>query len=197
MWRVPGLAVWLFAAAPLAAQWSAGVEVGMLKFWGSSIDTSTPGDPTRARPSPSTTYAVRVQRYFGAAGVGIRLLYSSGGVGVENGSVSVEEKGVLKLAEVAPEASLRVAEPGPGGALRLHAGPVIGRWSPKDVPRRTRVGARAAISLDWPLAGRWTGTLEAGVAMSSSVFLNDEVPEGYVLRAMWRRALSAGIQVRL
>jgi hypothetical protein len=197
MWRVAGLGVWLVAAGPLAAQWSVGAEVGMLRFWGASADTLAPSDPASARPSPSTAYAVRVQRRFGAAGVAIGLLYSPGGVGVENGSVAVEEKGAVKLHEVAPEASVRVAKPGPGGALCLHVGPVIDRWSPTHEPRRTRIGARAAVSLNWPLAGALIGTFAAGVALSSSMFLDDEVPEGYVLRAMWRRALSAGIQWRL
>jgi hypothetical protein len=197
MWRVPGLAVWLFAAAPLAAQWSVGTEVGMLRFWGTSIDTSTPSDPSTLRPSPSTTYGVRVQRRLGRVGLGIGGLYSSVGVGAEKGSVAVEEKGVLKLYEVAPEVSLLVAKPGPGGAFRLHVGPLIDRWSLSDMPDRTRIGARAAVSLDWPLAGRWTGTFAAGVALTSSMFLNDEMPDGYVLRAMWHRALSAGIELRL
>lgn len=197
MWRVSALAVWLFAAVPLPAQWTAGAEIGMLRFWGAAADTVTSDDPSRARPSPSAGYAVRVERRFGSLGIGIGVLHSSGGVGVENGSVAVEEKGALKLDEVTPEASLRVAKPGPGGALLVHVGPVIDRWSPADMPRRTRVGARAAVSLDLPIAGRWTGAFEAGVALSPSVFWNDEVPEGYVLRAMWRRALSAGIRLRL
>lgn len=197
MWRVSALAVWLFAAAPLAAQWSLGAEAGMLRFWGAAIDTSTPDDPSGARPSPSTSYSVRVQRRFGNLAFGIGVLHSSGGIGVERKTIAVEEKDAVKLDEILPEASLRVAKPGPGGALLLHLGPVIDRWSPVDVPRRTRVGARAAVSLDLPIAGRWTGTFEAGVALSSSMFLNDEVPEGYALRAMWRRALSAGIQLRL
>ena len=197
MWRIAALAVWLCAATPLAAQWSVGAEVGMLGFGGTSIDTSTPNDPPRLRPSPSTTYGVRVQRRFGKVGLGIGGLYSKGGVGAENGSVAVEQKGMLRLYEVAPEASLLVARPGPGGAFRLHLGPLIDWWSPSGAPHRTRVGVRAAVSLDWPLAGRWTGTFGAGVALSSSVLLSEEVPAGYVLRAMWHRALSAGIEMRL
>jgi hypothetical protein len=34
MWRVAPLALSLFAAAPLAAQWSVGADLGMLTFWG-------------------------------------------------------------------------------------------------------------------------------------------------------------------
>jgi hypothetical protein len=74
MWRVPELAVWLFAAPPLAAQWSVGAGVGMLRFSGTAIDTSTSQDPASTRPSPSTRYALRVQRGFGTLGVGIGVL---------------------------------------------------------------------------------------------------------------------------
>jgi hypothetical protein len=197
MWRASVLALWLFAATPLAAQWSVSTEVGMLRFWGAAVDTAAPDDPSGARPSPSTSVSVRVQRRCGTIGLGIGVLHSSGGIGVEKKTIAVEEKDVVQLDEVLLDAALRVASPGPGGAVVLHLGPVIDRWSPVDVPRRTRIGARAAVSLDLPIGARWTGTFAAGVALSASLFLDDEVPEGFVLRAMWRRALSAGIQLRL
>jgi hypothetical protein len=197
MWRVPGLALWLFAAAPLAAQWSVGAEVGMLRFWGTSIDTVTPGDPSRARPSPSTSYAVRVQRQVGRIGLGIGVLYSKGGAGVEQGSVAIDEKGLLKLYEVAPEVSFLVAKPGPGGGLRLRVGPMYDRWSLKGGTNPRRVGAHAAVSLDWPLGGRWTGSLEGGAAVSAGVFEEEDLPPEYVRRATWWRSISTGVRVRL
>jgi hypothetical protein len=198
MERVAALAVWLFGAAPLAAQWSAGVEVGMLRFWGTSIDTVTPGDPTRARPSPSTSFSVKVQRDFGWVGVGIGVLYSKGGAGVENATVAVEEKNLIKVYEVAPEVSFRITMPGAGGALRLRVGPLFDRWSftGGDGTRR-RVGARAAVSLDWPLGGRWTGSLQGGAAVSTSVFNVEDLPPEFGRQVTWRRAVSAGLQVRL
>jgi len=172
MWRVPGLALWLFAAPPLTAQWSASLEVGMLRYWGSSIDTATPRDPARARPSPSTSYAARVERRVGKIGVGVGFLYSKGGIDVGNATNTVQEAGLLKLYEVAPEISFLLASPGPGGAVRMHVGPLFDRWQPQyegEDPRQ-RVGAHAALGLDWSLGGRCGGTLKVEVAVIPGVF---------------------------
>ena len=199
MWRVPGLALWLFAAPPLAAQWSASLEVGMHRYWGTSIDTVTPRDPARARPSPSTSYAARVERRVGKIGVGVGFLYSKGGIDVGNATNTVQEAGLLKLYEVAPEISFLLASPGPGGALRMHVGPLFDRWQPQyegEDPRQ-RVGARAALGLDWSLGGRCGGTLTGEVAVIPGVFNAEDLPTEFERRSTWRRAISAGVRVRL
>jgi hypothetical protein len=197
MWRLSGLAVWLVAAPSLAAQWSVGVEVGMLGFGGSAFDTSAAIDPATIRPSPGRAYGLRVQRRSGAFGIGLGVLYSSTGVGAEGRSIVVEEKGVLKLYEVAPEVLILVARPGAGGALCIHLGPLLDIWSLSGEKNRTRVAAQVAVSLDWPMIGRLTGTFQAGVGLGPSVWEEDELPDGYARRATWRRALSAGINLRL
>jgi hypothetical protein len=197
MWRVPALAVWLFAAAPLAAQWSVSADVGMLRFWGTAIDTVTPSDPSRARPSPSTGYAVRVRRRFGRVGVGIGVLYSKGGVGVEKATIAVEQKGVFKFYEVAPEISFLVATPGPDGAFRLYVGPMLGRWSLEGGTGAKRVGGRGAVALEWSLGGRWVGTLQGEAAVSAGVIQGEDLPAEFAPRATWRRGVSAGVRVRL
>ena len=116
MWRLAPLALWLFAAAPLAAQWSVGAELGMLTFWGTSIDTTTSDDPPSEHPSPARSYAVGVQRRFGSLGVGIGLLRLRGGARVENGSLALDVKDGVKLDEVVVELSFLIARPGSGGA---------------------------------------------------------------------------------
>ena len=197
MWRVTGLAVWLLAAPALAAQWSAGVDVGMLRFSGTSIDTM-PGDTARARPSPSTSYTVRVERRVGRIGVGIGFLYSQGGVGVGNATVTVEEAGDLKFYEIAPEISLLIARQGPGGALRVHVGPIFDRWRLKyEEETRHRTGGRAALGLDWSLGGRFSGSLLGEAVVSPGVFSPEDLPPGFARRTTWRRAASTGIRVRL
>ena len=197
MWRVPGFALWLFAAAPLAAQWSVGAEVGMLRFGGTSIDTATPGAPHRARPSPSTSYGVRVERRFGTVGVGLGVLRSTGGVGVENAELAVEEKDMLKFFEITAEVSFLIAKPGPGGALRLRIGPVFDRWLLTGGDTTWRTGGRGAASLEWSLGGRWIGTLEGGAAVTAGVLGQQDLPAEFARRATWRRAVSAGVRVRL
>lgn len=196
MWRASGVALWLFAAAPLAAQWSAGLEIGTLRFSGTATDTSAPGEAHGARPSPSTSYEIRVQRQFGVIGVGIGILYSKGGVGVETAAVTVVENGVTKFYAIAPEASWLVARPGPGGALRLHGGPSFERWSLTGGDTTWRVGAHGAVSLEWPLGGPWIGTIQAGTTVSEGVFGVEDLPPGYMRQATWRNSISAGIALR-
>jgi hypothetical protein len=111
-----------------------------------------------------------LERYFGTIGLGIAVLYSKSGAGVESATIAVEEKGVVKMYAVAPEVSLLVARPGPGGALRLRLGPSFDRWALTGGDTTWRVGARAAVSLEWPLGGPWIGSLQAGAAVSAGVF---------------------------
>jgi hypothetical protein len=197
MWRLSGLAVWLVVAPSLAAQWSVGVDVGMLGFGGSAFDTSGAVDPATIRPSPGRAYGLRVQRQSGAVGVGLGVLYSSTGVGAEGQSVVVEEKDVLKLYEVVPEVLILLARPGAGGALRMHLGPVVDTWSFTGEKDRTRVGAQVGLSLDWPMIGRLTGTFQGGIGLTPSAWAESDLPDGYALRATWRRAISAGVQLRI
>jgi len=197
MWRASVLAAWVLLAPPLAAQWSAGAEIGLLGFTGGGADTSAAGAGNVLRPSTGRTYALRVQRQGSTFGFGVSVLYSHTGVGAENDEMVVEAKGTMTLYEVAPEVFVVVARPGAGGALRLHAGALLDRWSLQGYEDRDRGGALAAASLDWPVAGPWTATFRAGVALGSSVFMQDELPDGFATRATWRRSIAAGLQLRL
>jgi hypothetical protein len=116
---------------------------------------------------------------------------------VENGSLAVDVKDGVKLYEVAAEVSILIAKPGPGGALRLHVGPLFDRWTLAGEAGTRRVGAHAAVSLDWPIVGRWTGVFRGGAAVSSCVFSAEDFPPEYAQQATWRRALSAGVKLRL
>jgi hypothetical protein len=187
--------VLLFAAAPLAAQWRVGADLGTLRFWGSALDTSASGDPGRARPSRTASYNVEIERRIGALGLGVGVLYSRGGVGVENAAVAIEEKGLLKLYEIAPHVALLLAKPGPGGELRVRVGPMFDRWSFTGGTASKRVGAHAAVSLGWPLGGPWTALVQAGVAVSACVFNAEDLPPTFARRATWRRGLAAGVRI--
>jgi hypothetical protein len=109
----------------------------------------------------------------------------------------VEVKDGIKLYEVAAEVSFMIARPSSGGALRLHVGPMFELWKLKDAADSRRVGAHAAASLEWPLVGRLTAVFRGGVAVSPCVFNEEDLPPEYAQQATWRRALSAGISLRL
>ena len=199
MWRVSVLALCLLAAPlpRLVGQWSVAVEAGMAGFAGGSTDTAAATDPGSFRPYYPATVLVRLDRRWSRIGVGIGLLYCSAGVAEESSEFAVVAKDLLELYEIAPEASVLVAKPGPGGALRVHVGPVLDLWFPKGDSRRTRPGGHATISLEWALGGRLTGALRAGLALTGSAFDEGELPSRFERRAMWRRSLSGGVRVRL
>jgi hypothetical protein len=191
-----GAAGWLavlLAAPPLAAQWRVGAELGSLRFWGNAIDTTVSADRPNARPSPLASYALEVERRAGALALGLTVRHGRGGAGVENRSVAIDEKGLLKLYEIAPQVALRIATPGHAGALRLRGGPLFDRWTFAGGTPSSRVGAHAAMSLEWPLGGRWTARVLAGMAVSAGVFNRDDLPPAFAPRAAWRRGLAAGI----
>lgn len=190
------LAALACAATPLAAQWSLGAEIGLLACRGGASDTATSGTPNTLRPSQGATYALRVQRSFGTFGAGMSFLYSSTGVGAENEETTVEAKSSMELLELAPEAFVVLARPGAGGAVLLHAGILLDHWS-LQTDGRDRVAALAAVSLDWPMTGRWSGTFRAGLAVGPSVFDEEEMPDGFKRHATWRRSIAAGVQLRL
>jgi hypothetical protein len=188
--------VLVFAALPLAGQWSVSAEMGLLTCAGGATDTSVSGNGNTLRPSRSTTYGLRVQRRFGTFGVGVGLLHSNSGAGAENDESSVEVKNSMEVYEVTPEFLVVIARPGAGGALLLHAGVVLDHWKLQS-DGRDRVAALAAISLDWPMTGRLSGTFRAGLAVGPSVFDEGEIPDGFERRATWRRSVAAGVLVRL
>jgi len=183
-------------APPLAAQWSVGVEIGLQACAGAASDTSPSGNGNTVRPSQGTTYALRVQRRSGAFGAGVGVLYSRAGAEATNEESTVELKDRMELFELAPEFFVVVARPAAGGAVLLHAGVVVDRWSLETVDRN-RVAALAAVSLDWPMTDRLSGTFRAGLAVGPSVFEEEEVPNGFERRTTWRRSITAGMQVRL
>jgi len=179
-----------------AAQWSLGLDLGASRFSGTARDTSAAG-PATAGPGHPTTLALRVDRRSGSAGVGVSVLYASVGVTEENGDFAVVQKDLLTFVEVAPEVSWRFARTDSGAALRLHAGPVADVWHPDGSTSRTLIGARGALSVEWPIAGRLAGSVHAGAVVTGAVFEEDDLPAGFQRRATWRRSASVGLRYRL
>jgi hypothetical protein len=183
-------------AAPAAAQWSVAIDAAATVFSGASRDT-TLAEPTGFHPHRPTLFAGRVDRRVGRLGVGLAVGVAGADLIEEGPDAGAVVKHILDLVEVAPEVSLLVAATPAGAALRVHAGPLVDVWSPDGGDDRTRVGGHAAASLEWPIAGRLAGVVRAGAAVTGSLFNADELPPGFVRRAMWRRTVSLGARYRL
>jgi hypothetical protein len=123
----------------------------------------------------------------------LTLLYAQPGLAGKQGDLLFVQYGVVSLWEVVPEVSLSVARFGAGVAARVEAGPVLDLWQ-FNGEQRHRVGARAGLALEWPLARSLTGSLRAGGVLSRSLVDPADLPAG-VERVATRR-FGVGLSLR-
>ena len=113
-----------------------------------------------------------------------------------NGTVAVVFYDRASLVEAAPEISLKVARFGGGVVTRVAGGPSLDIWDVDGVSR-TRVAARGAVALEWPLSGRCIGSLRATGVLSGSMMNRGETPAGVERRATRRGGVSIELRYRL
>jgi hypothetical protein len=183
-------------APQLAAQWGVELELAASRFSGTARDTSASG-PATSGPSHPTMLALRVDRRAGSAGVGFGVLYASVGVLAEGPDFAVVSKHVLTFVELAPEVSWRFARTDSGAEFRVHLGPMADIWHPDGGTSRTLIGAHAALSLEWPIAGPVVGAVRTGAAVTGPVFERGDLPPGFERRATWRRWVALALRYRL
>lgn len=186
------LALFTARAPALSAQWGVSAEIGVARFGGTSLDSSG----AAVGPYRPTTFALRLDWESGVVRVAVATLYARTGLAAERGGVAVVDYAGASLFEVGPEVSLRLARFGAGVVARVEAGPALDFWD-LDGDRRTRLGARAALGLEWPLNTRFTGSLRAAGVLSGSMVNHDEVPDGVQRRATRRGGVSVGLRFRL
>lgn len=182
-------------ALPAQGSWGLATELGMAFFSSAAVDSGG----RSFHPDGRTTSCLRLERRFaaGRAGVGLALLYAPGGIALTSGDVTATQAGVLDLYGIAPELSWRLVATARGSSLVAHAGPVVEIWSVSGEGDRTRVGGRGALSLEWPITGRLSGQVRAGVTLTGSPFDAAELPAGFEPRALWRRSVALALRYRL
>jgi hypothetical protein len=179
---------------PAHGQWAVGFEVGSDRFWGSSIETA---DPHRSfRPYRPTTLGVGLERRGERLGAALHLRYSGASLALEGHDAAVVVKGVFKHYQASPELVYRIATLGSTSDLRVHAGPVFELWSVEGEDSQLRAGVQGAVSLRVPFGG-FAGSLTAGAAVTASQLSEEQIPDGYERRALWRRSVAAGLEYRL
>jgi len=195
MRRLPGTLALLgltLGASPAAAQWGVSAELGVARFGGTSRDSSG----ATVGPYRPTTFGLHLDRGSGRVRVGVGVLYAKTGLAAEGQGVAVVQNDIGSLWEIAPELSLRVARFGTGIEARLDAGPTIDFWN-FDGERRNRVGGRAALVAEWPLARALAGSLQVSGMLSGSVFDAADTPSGVERRATRRFGVAVGLRYRL
>src|SRR5947209_844390 len=183
------LAAGLVAPSTVSAQWGIAAEIGVARFGGSSRDTSG----TTVGPYRPTTFELRLDRALGPARVAVAVLRARTGIAGERPGLAGVQYDIASLWEIAPQVSFRLARFGVGVDARLEAGPAVQRWD-VDGASRTRVAARAAAALEWPLARALSGSLRVSGLASGSVFDAAETPAGVERRATRRLGVAIGLR---
>jgi len=185
----------LTAAPPwrLAAQWDVSADIGAARFGGTARDTSG----TVIGPYRPTTFAVRIDRQFGALRGGIAVLYTRPGMSGQRDNIAVVFYDGTSLVEVGPELSIRLARFATGAVARAEGGPALDVWDVDGATTRTRVGAHAGLTLEWPLSGRFTGTVRARGVLTASMMNADEQTPDIKRHATRQVGFSVGLRYRL
>jgi hypothetical protein len=176
----------------LAAQWGISAEIGVARFSGTSRDSAG----ARVGPYRPTTFGIRVDRALGAVRLVIAATYAKTGLAGEHGGVAFVQYDVASLWEIAPAVSLRLARFGAGVTAWVEAGPTLDLWDIQNEPR-SRVGGQSSLSCEWPLGGRFTGSLRLSGAVSRSMMNPEDAPPGVQRRATRRAGVTLGLRYRL
>ena len=182
----------LVASRALHGQWHIGVALGEVSFRGASTDTSATTDPAELRPSRGLSVAVQLEHYWGPWGGELGVVSAGTGVQEESADFITIAKHAMHVYEFAPAASYALTD-----VFRLHVGPLFDIWKPEGAPDRTRIGALTAISAAWSFPAGFSVSLRAALALTSSPFRVDELPDRFDLRRMWRRSVAVGLAWQL
>ena len=192
------VALLVLASSPVSGasqegKWAISADIGTAWFGAGAED---PAAGLSIGPGSGTTFGIGIVRDAGAVRIGLRFLRLESGLRLtgEGLSLTADEDG-FTLYELAPEVGIRLIRLGTAGAgLRLAAGPTFDLWQWEGADDRTRVGGRALLALEAPIAGRWTGSAWLEGAVSSSVFDADELPAEYDRQSLRRGR--AGVELR-
>jgi hypothetical protein len=181
--------------ATLPAQWSAGMSVGIARYYGGAVSAvdSTPGEVHPYRP---TTLTLVVGHDWGRVRADLGVSYGSPGLAAEiPGGAFVDTKGVHFLS-AGPEVTVRVLRIGADGVLRAGVGGDVTAWSITDFEARVLLGGHLTAIYEWPIAGPLLGSIQGGLALSPSLFHADEVDPSFERRMLVRPSLSIGLRYR-
>ena len=181
--------------SPLYGQWTAAFEVGADRYWGGSVETG--GEGRSFRPFRPTSFGLGLERRGNRLGWGVQMHYSEAGLGLEGPGAVAAVEGVFTVFGVSPELVYRLTTLGTVTELRLHAGPLVEVWGIIDEQTRTHFGGQGAVSLDIPIAGRFAGSVVAGVAVTPSPFEVGQLGETFETRTLWRRRFALAVHYRL
>ncbi|HET7042543.1 MAG TPA: hypothetical protein VFI13_11010 [Gemmatimonadales bacterium] len=182
----------LSASAPSGAaqaRWSVTLERGATTYSETAHDSSSP--PAQLLPWHPALYTLRLTRQGARFGVGLSVAHASGQVAGRVGSTTLLVDEGLDLNELAAELSLVAARTGNGAELRLHAGPLLDRWSPEGADARWTYGGQAGASLTAPVTARLALSLRGDVAVTTNEARAADFPPDVTRAGTLRRGRAA------
>jgi hypothetical protein len=116
---------------------------------------------------------------------------------IADGEVTITTSDLrFTLYELAPELGTRLIRLSRYADIRLAAGPVIDFWRVTGSDSRVRVGGRAALTLESPVADGVSGVVRAEGAVTGSMFDEGELPPEFNQRRTHRFLISLGLRYR-
>jgi hypothetical protein len=191
------IVIWTLGAVhPVAAQWQLGLEVSLTTYHGSAHDTSASHVASEGRPGGGPGGGLTFGRDWGRVRTTLRVTYANPGFAVAGSGVTVTDKTTGQLLEFAALVSTRVGGIGSSGAIRADLGPSLHLWD-FDGEFRKRLGAVGAAVYEWPVTGRFTGSVRLEGMLGPSWFNATDVPPEFERRATWRYGMALGLRYRL
>ena len=190
------LASWLLVLpSGLQGQWSLSGGIRAPRFAGGAVESAS---GRSLRPYRPTMFEVGLEQERGRVGVGLRLHYASSSLALEGHDGIAAVKDALSVYGAQPEVSIRLAQVGQEGVLRLYGGPLLEIWDLRDDVSHTRLGIAAALALEVSFGRRWAGAVRAGGAVTpSSPFTEADLESSFQPRTLWRRELAGSLRYRL
>jgi hypothetical protein len=193
--RALAIAALIALPGSLSAQWSVGLSIGVARHFGGAVSTAD-SEPGSVHPYRPTIVTLSVGHDWGGVRADLGLGYGAPGLAVEiPGGAFIDTK-ALHFYSGSPEITVRVLPIGSGGALRAGVGGDVLVWSIAGDDSRVRLGGHVTAVYEWPFAGRFLGSIQAGLSLTPSIFDASEVDTPFEPRAMVRPSVSIGIRYR-
>ncbi len=180
---------------PAAAQqqsWSLSAEVGWAGISGASRDPQT---GAAFRPANGLVLGLAIARQSVAFHLGLVLRTQQSDLTIADSQVTIITNDLgFRRYEVAPELGIRLLRVSRYATINLAAGPVIELWRVTDSKSRTRIGGRAALTLESLVADGVSGVVRAEGAATGSMFDEGELPPEFGQRRTLRGVVTVGIK---
>jgi hypothetical protein len=182
---------------PAAAQTSVSLGLRADRSGGAAVTSIiADGIPLQFRPNAAEALEGEVAHVVGRARLAVRGAYfRSGLAGVGDGTV-IEPGPDWSVRELGLEAAVALVGGTMGSGVRLAGGPRLGWWKLAGDPRRTTLGANAALEMESAIGGRFGLVARGELAHVGKPLKQEDVP-GDTIGSVWRRSLALAVRARL